>query len=169
MALERTSGDIPRKAARTLAAWLTEYGESHTNPANERLHWICIPLIVLALLGLLTALPVPAALAQAAPGVDWAVIATVAAVAYYFTLSASLAAGSLLVMGALFAGARGLAVLPWPLWLSCVAIFVLAWIGQFIGHGIEGKRPSFFKDLQFLLIGPLWLLAAAYRRLGLPY
>jgi len=45
----------------------------------------------------------------------------------------------------------------------------LAWIGQFVGHAVEGKRPSFFKDLQFLLIGPLWLLAAAYRRFSLPY
>ena len=50
-----------------------------------------------------------------------------------------------------------------------LAIFVAAWIGQFIGHAYEGKRPSFFKDVQFLLIGPLWLLAALYRRLGIPY
>ena len=42
-------------------------------------------------------------------------------------------------------------------------VFVLAWIGQFIGHLIEGKRPSFFKDLQFLLIGPAWLMAFVYR------
>ena len=64
---------------------------------------------------------------------------------------------------------QALATLPWPLWLSSVAIFVIAWIGQFIGHAIEGRRPSFFKDLQFLLIGPLWLVAAAYRRLIVPY
>lgn len=62
-----------------------------------------------------------------------------------------------------------LATLPWPLWLTSITIFVVAWIGQFIGHAIEGKRPSFFKDLQFLLIGPLWLLAAAYRKVGLSY
>ena len=158
-----------RTLARTLAQWLAEYGESHTNPANERLHWICIPLIVLSLLGLLAELPVPAALVQSVPWLDWSVIAALAAVAYYLTLSRSLAAGSVLVLGALLLGARGLALLPWPVWLSSVAIFVVAWIGQFVGHAIEGKRPSFFKDLQFLLIGPLWLLAAAYRRLGLPY
>jgi len=64
---------------------------------------------------------------------------------------------------------RALSALPVPLWLSSLAIFVVAWIGQFIGHAIEGRRPSFFKDLQFLLIGPLWLLAAAYRRLSLTY
>ena len=55
------------------------------------------------------------------------------------------------------------------LWAVSVAVFVLAWVGQFIGHAIEGKRPSFFKDVQFLLIGPIWLLAELYRRAGIPY
>ena len=56
-----------------------------------------------------------------------------------------------------------------PLWLICATLFVLAWIGQFVGHAIEGKRPSFFKDVQFLMIGPLWLLANLYRRAGIRY
>ena len=50
-----------------------------------------------------------------------------------------------------------------------MAIFVLAWIGQFIGHKIEGEKPSFFEDLQFLLIGPDWLLGAIYQKLGIRY
>jgi uncharacterized membrane protein YGL010W len=62
-----------------------------------------------------------------------------------------------------------LAGLPWPLFWTSVVIFAAAWIGQFIGHKIEGRKPSFFKDLQFLLIGPIWLLADAYKRLGLAY
>ena len=55
---------------------------------------------------------------------------------------------------------------PLPLWIICAVLFALAWLGQFIGHAIEGRRPSFFKDLPFLLIGPLWLLADVYRRAG---
>ena len=70
---------------------------------------------------------------------------------------------------ALLALTRALAMLPFPLWVTSLAIFLIAWIGQFIGHVIEGRQPSFFKDLQFLLIGPLWLLAAAYRRLSVSY
>jgi uncharacterized membrane protein YGL010W len=54
-----------------------------------------------------------------------------------------------------------------PLWMIFTGLFVLAWIGQFVGHAIEGKRPSFFKDVQFLMIGPLWLAADVYRRLGM--
>jgi len=56
-----------------------------------------------------------------------------------------------------------------PLWLISLVIFVVAWIGQFVGHLAEGKRPSFFRDLQFLMIGPLWLLSGLYDRLGVRY
>ena len=84
-------------------------------------------------------------------------------------LSPALALGILVAFVALLSITRMLALLPWPLWVTSIVIFVIAWIGQFVGHAFEGKRPSFFKDLQFLLIGPLWLLAAAYRRFSLPY
>jgi uncharacterized membrane protein YGL010W len=100
---------------------------------------------------------------------NWATIAAVAALVYYFALSPALALGLLLAFIVMFGVTQWLAALPWPLWLTSLAIFVVAWIGQFIGHAIEGRRPSFFKDVQFLMIGPLWLMAAAYRRSGLRY
>ena len=56
-----------------------------------------------------------------------------------------------------------------PLWIFSVIIFVIAWIGQFIGHKIEGKKPSFIEDLQFLLIGPAWLLSFIYKKIGIKY
>ncbi len=55
-----------------------------------------------------------------------------------------------------------------PLWLVSLALFVLAWIGQFFGHKIEGKKPSFLKDIQFLMIGPAWLMSFIYQRMGIP-
>ena len=84
-------------------------------------------------------------------------------------MSSTLALGMVLFAVAVLAVVRWLDTLDWPLWLICLAVFVIAWIGQFIGHSIEGKRPSFFKDVQFLLIGPLWLLSFVYRRLRIPY
>jgi uncharacterized membrane protein YGL010W len=154
---------------RTVAEWLGEYGASHENPTNKLLHWVCVPPIVLAVLGFLWSLPVPAAFAAGAPWLNWATLTAAAALAYYFALSPALAAGVLIAFIVLLLVTERLAHLPWPLWLTSLVIFVAAWIGQFIGHGIEGKRPSFFKDAQFLLIGPLWLVAAAYRRFSLPY
>ncbi|HEY0766395.1 MAG TPA: Mpo1-like protein [Steroidobacteraceae bacterium] len=154
---------------RTVTDWLSEYGASHQHPTNKLLHWICVPPIVLAAMGLLWSLPVPAAFAALSPWLNWATLLAAAAIVYYLVLSPALAAGVLVAFAALLAITHGLGRLPWPLWLTSLVIFVVAWIGQFAGHAVEGRRPSFLKDLQFLLIGPLWLLAAAYRTLRLPY
>lgn len=145
---------------RTIDDWLDEYGESHRNPLNKTIHRIAVPVIALDVLGLIHALPIPGA----------AVFATIAALAYYVRLSPALAfgMGGLAALGLAFVAtaevALGAAFAP-----ALIAIFVAAWAAQFYGHSVEGAKPSFAKDLQFLLIGPLWLLADAYRRLGFRY
>ncbi len=153
---------------RSAAEWLDDYGISHRNPTNKLLHWICVPLIVWCVVGLLWCLPFPAAVHGAIPAANWGSLGVLASLVYYAFLSLPLALGMLPVFLAMLWSIdqlqRAVAV---PLWSICAALFVLAWIGQFIGHAVEGRRPSFFKDLQFLLIGPLWLLADAYRRLGI--
>ena len=149
--------------------WLAEYGESHQHPTNKLIHWICVPAIVFSVIGLLWALPVPRPFVQISPALNWALLFTMAAVVYYFILSVPLGLGATLVLAALLLLAARLDDVATPLWAVSLAVFVIAWIGQFIGHRIEGRKPSFFKDLQFLMIGPLWLLAAAYRRAGIPY
>jgi uncharacterized membrane protein YGL010W len=154
---------------RTVAEWLGEYGESHANPTNKLLHWICVPPIVLSVMGLLWSVPMPQSVAEISPWLNLASLFAAAAVAYYLALSPLLALGIGIVFVLMLMLVNAMAQWPWPLWATSIAIFVAAWIGQFIGHAIEGKRPSFFKDLQFLLIGPLWLVAALYRRLGLRY
>jgi len=154
---------------RSIHQWLDEYGESHQNPVNKRIHWICVPAIVLSVIGLLWSIPVPAAFTEISPALNWAVLLAMAAVVYYFMLSVPLALGAAAVLFLLLLAAAGLDHLATPLWVTSVVIFVVAWVGQFIGHHIEGRKPSFFKDLQFLMIGPLWLLAAAYRGAGLRY
>ncbi|MGB8327200.1 MAG: Mpo1-like protein [Steroidobacteraceae bacterium] len=154
---------------RTANQWLDEYGESHRHPVNKLLHWICVPAILLSGLGLLWSLPVPDAMLAISPWLNWATLAAAAAIVYYLRLSPVLAGGIALGFLALLLGVAWLDTLAWPLWRSCVAIFVIAWIGQFIGHAVEGRRPSFFKDLQFLLIGPLWLVSFLCRRFGLAW
>ena len=154
---------------RTVEQWFGEYGESHSNPRNELLHIICVPAIVLTVIGFIWSIPVPTAFSEISPWFNWATIAIVLAIAYYFALSVALGFGAAIGLGVLACLVRYLDTLAWPLWLTCLVIFVVAWIGQFVGHAIEGKRPSFFKDLQFLLIGPLWLLGHLYRRLGISY
>jgi len=154
---------------RSIHEWLDEYGESHQNPVNKRIHWVCVPAIVLSVIGLLWSLPVPAAFGAISLAMNWAVLFAMAAVVYYFILSVPLGVGAAATLALLLLAAAALDRLAAPLWAISLAIFVVAWIGQFIGHQIEGRKPSFFKDLQFLMIGPLWLLAAAYRGAGLRY
>ena len=154
---------------RTADEWLDEYSESHQNPANKLLHWICVPVIVVSLIGLLWSLPVPQAFIDISPALNWGTAFLLASVVYYFIMSMSLGLGMLPVIVLVVLAVAWLDRFATPLWLISAILFVIAWIGQFIGHLIEGKKPSFFEDLQFLLIGPLWLMGALYRRLGLSY
>lgn len=155
-------------AARSLHTLFAEYSESHQNPVNVRVHWIAVPMIFFSILGLLHEVPsIPF------PGLGSLRVVTIAIVGvmvYYFVHSFTLAlgVGLFVIICQLIAHEIG-AHSPLPLWAVCTALFVLAWIAQFLGHGVEGKKPSFLKDLQFLLIGPAWLLAKIYRRMGIPY
>ena len=148
--------------------WLDAYAESHQNPVNKAVHYVCVPVIVISLIGLLWAIPVPDGFTAISPALNWGTAFLLAAVVYYFVISVPLALGMLPVVIGIVAAVVWLDSLPYPLVYTSLALFVLAWIGQFIGHQIEGKKPSFFEDLQFLMIGPLWILAAVYKKLGLP-
>ena len=151
---------------------LNEYGQSHQNPVNKKVHWICVPAIIVSLLGLIWSIPVPEALSQfniAGIPINWATAFISLAMVYYFSLSVSLAIGMLVVVFVLTSIGYLLATfIPLPLWGTSLLLFTLAWIGQFWGHKIEGKKPSFLKDVQFLLIGPLWLLHMIYVKMGIP-
>ncbi len=147
---------------KTVQDWLDEYGESHQNPINKSIHWICVPLIMLSLIGLLWHIPGNSI-------INLGTIFIVFACIYYLRMSFVMFIGMLFVGVLLVYGVQYLETLPYPLWKTSLIIFIIAWIGQFIGHKIEGQKPSFFQDIQFLLIGPLWLLGFIYRKLGIKY
>jgi uncharacterized membrane protein YGL010W len=150
-----------------------EYGMSHQNATNKLIHWICVPLIFFSIVGLIASIPsgmVQRFLGEGNPYANWAAVVTILVLIYYVSLSIPLAFGMFLFVLVCLYGVRmiGQSNLV-PLWLVSLIIFVVAWIGQFYGHKIEGKKPSFLKDIQFLLIGPAWLMHFVYRRLGIPY
>ncbi|WP_162428119.1 Mpo1 family 2-hydroxy fatty acid dioxygenase [Pontibacter pudoricolor] len=154
--------------------WFDEYGQSHQNHTNKLIHWICVPLIFFSIIGLLASLPSePLKMLfpeQLRPFVHFGTIVILLGLLFYLRLSVPMFVGMAIVC----------AVMLWlvylvdyktdsPLWLVSLIVFVVAWVGQFYGHKVEGKKPSFLKDLQFLLIGPAWLLGFIYRKLGIPY
>lgn len=149
--------------------WLEEYASDHQNPTNQAIHKVCVPIIVVSLIGLLWSVPIPAEFREISPALNWGTTFLLAAMVYYLILSLPLALGMAPVVLAVVVVVNWLDGLAIPLWASSAVLFVLAWIGQFYGHRLEGRRPAFFRDLQFLMIGPLWILAGIYRRVGLAY
>ena len=151
---------------------LSEYGENHQNVTNKTIHWICVPLIFFSITGLIASIPsglVQKYLGMGNPYANWATIALLLVIAYYVSLSITLTIGmALFGLACLFVD-KTIAQSGASLWLVSLIVFVVAWIGQFYGHQVEGKKPSFFKDVQFLLIGPAWLMHFIYKRLGIPY
>jgi len=138
-----------RKVDRLLA----HYAESHRHPTNELIHVVAIPAIMLSIVGLCHALH------------PWAAYAVLAASLVYYALLRSpvflltMAVWSVLLLALVRAmGEHALAI--------SLAIFVVGWIFQFIGHRIEGKKPSFFEDVQYLWVGPLFVASLGFRRLG---
>ncbi len=151
---------------KTIEQWLHEYGESHQNETNKLIHWICVPAIFFSLVGLFYCIKLPFLIG--AVQVNVAMLVMALAVIYYAGLSRTLWIG-MLIFGLFCLGfcyiIEESGILP--LWLFCVIVFVLAWVGQFFGHKVEGKKPSFLHDLQFLLIGPAWLMSFIYKKLGI--
>jgi uncharacterized membrane protein YGL010W len=150
-----------------------EYGENHQNPTNKTIHWICVPLIFVSIVGLITSIPsqpVQSILGEGNPYANWAAIGLILVLIYYVSLSIPLSVGmmlfSVLCMFVINFLAR---TIDLPIWLISLIIFFVAWVGQFYGHKVEGRKPSFLKDIQFLLIGPAWLMHFIYKKLGIPY
>ena len=154
---------------RAIDRWFASYSDDHRNPANQAIHVVAVPLILWSVIALLWCIPVAEG-GLFRPGI-WAAMAMFAAWLFYFRASRPLGIGMaavFLVMAAVTQllhqslGTRGLLV-------TAIIVFVVAWIAQFVGHSrlYEGKKPSFFTDLRYLLIGPAWVLSKLYRKLGL--
>ena len=145
---------------KTLDQWFEEYAVSHKNQQNKAIHYICVPAIFFSIVGLLMSIPsefINNILHLNLPIIEnWAVVVLLFVLIFYIRLSVSMA-----IKIAIFS-ATCLVVNFYigqfvPLWAFSIGVFVVAWIGQFYGHNIEGKKPSFLKDIQFLMIGPAWV------------
>ena len=151
--------------------WLDAYGESHQNKTNKQIHWICVPLIMVTLLGLLSLVNFGFSINQGSYNIDLATILIILAIIFYVRLSIAITLGMVFFSGCSiqFISILENSYTSSELLVIYLVTFIIAWIGQFIGHKIEGKKPSFFEDIQFLLIGPAWLLSFIYKKIGIKY
>lgn len=155
---------------RPIDRWFANYSGDHRNHANQLIHVICVPAILWSVIALLWCIPAPGTWFR--PGF-WAGLAMLTSALFYYRASRALGLGMIVVyvlMGLLTRWLHDSYGTTTLLWLA-IGVFVVAWIGQFVGHSklFEGKRPSFFTDLRYLLIGPAWVLAKLYRKLGWSY
>lgn len=145
---------------KTLNQWFDEYAISHQNPTNQKIHYICVPTIFFSIVGML--MSISNQFLQNTIGLNnplienWATILLIFVLVFYLRLSFVMFLKMLIFSAICIIGNYYLSQYL-PLFYTSLSIFVIAWIGQFYGHNIEGKKPSFFKDLQFLLIGPAWV------------
>jgi len=158
---------------RKIDGLLNEYGLSHQNSTNKLIHWICVPSIFFSIVGLIYAIPSDV-IYDAAPFLEgfanWATLGLLIVLVYYVSLSPPLALGMFFFSALCLALANFISLeVPGKLGIISLGIFIVAWIFQFWGHKIEGKKPSFLKDIQFLLIGPAWLMHFIYKKLGVAY
>ncbi|SDD72769.1 DUF962 domain-containing protein [Aquimonas voraii] len=165
--MNTTDDSLPSNERRPVERLFANYADDHRNPTNQTIHVVCVPLILWSVIALLWLIPVPPALGRDGA---WAGMVMAMAAIYYYRLSRPLglvmalklvAVGFITHMLYLGLGATQL------LWLA-IGVFVLAWIGQYIGHRYESKKPSFFTDLVYLLIGPAWVMGKLMRRLRIP-
>jgi uncharacterized membrane protein YGL010W len=164
-----TDTDLPAaRERRPIDDLLGSYADDHRNPTNQAIHWVCVPLIVWSALAALWTIPVPTTLLQ--PGA-FAGLAMFLALQWYLKLSRTLGLAMLVAFVVLGYATHLLFVrLGTPDLLKLAgAVFGVAWVGQFIGHHIEGRRPSFLTDLRYLAVGPLWVVAKLLRRLGMAW
>lgn len=135
---------------KSISQWFDEYGESHQDKTNKTIHWICVPTILFSIIGILAQL-----------STMLTALILILVLVFYARLDLVL---TIAMAALIFIMAWLVITLPFGAGFY-IALFVLSWIGQFYGHKIEGKKPSFFKDLQFLLIGPLWCMDAYLTKL----
>jgi uncharacterized membrane protein YGL010W len=154
---------------KNISEWFEDYARYHRNRTNIRIHWVCVPIIFFSVVAMLASIPLPSII-QVHPMVNLGVLAMALALAWYLSLSVSLSIGMLAMFSIMtFVLSTDAGRFLVGHWYWSLVIFIAAWAGQFIGHKIEGRRPAFFKDLRFLLIGPMWVLSHLYDAVGIRY
>jgi uncharacterized membrane protein YGL010W len=151
---------------KSINQWLSEYGESHQNPTNKMVHFVCVPVIFFTIVGLLYCIKLPFSLAAGYP-MTVAHLTLLFVAVYYSLLSIPLAIGMVLYGIGCLLLCHAIDTAPYQLLIVSIVLFVLAWIAQFWGHNVEGKKPSFLKDIQYLMIGPAWIMSFLYKKIGL--
>jgi len=150
-------------------SWLTDYGENHRNIRYAAIYWFAVLALVPGTVGMLWSLPVPMEFARISPVLNWGSTFLMAAVVYYFIISMPLAIGMLPFVFGIVALQIWLAASPWSPIRVSVGLSLASLVGLYLGHAANGGIRAVVRDIQLMIIAPVWLLSNLYRRFGIPY
>ena len=150
---------------RSFEQWMSEYGVSHQNPLNKKIHKVCVPVIMLSIIGLFWSITIPSFFTTI-PYLNWATLFIAGCLIFYASLNLKMFLG-MLIQTILMIYLTIQFEKTGSLLSISIILFIIAWIFQFYGHKIEGKKPSFMQDLAFLLIGPLWVQKAIFEKFNI--
>jgi len=134
--------------------WMQAYSRDHQNPTNKLIHKVCVPLILFSVLALLWLVKIPIA---GTLSTNLSLLISFFGLVFYLKLNRFYFMLMFIKVALMLALISYISKYSWFLSVS-LGVFIAAWIAQFIGHKIEGQKPSFLEDLAFLMIGPLWVL-----------
>ena len=149
--------------------WLDDYGATHRDITHPLVYWLAVFGVVLGTVGLLWALPVPDEFVDISPVFNWGTAFLLAAVVYYFIISLPLAFGMLPFVVAVVAFHVWLQISPYSAVRASTGLVVAGLVGLYLGHYRGDGVKAVLKDVQLMMIAPVWLLSRLYRRLGIPH
>lgn len=153
--------------------WLADYGEDHRDISYAAIYWVSVVVLVFSTVGLLWVLPVPAEFEQISPLLNWGSAFLMAATVYYFIISMPLAIGMLPFVFGIAALQIRVQQSPWPLAAVAATLFAASIAGIYLGRsssdGSMAAIRAVMRDVQMMMIAPVWLLSNLYRRLGIPF
>ncbi len=150
-------------------SWLTNFGAHRQDVTSPALYWVSMIALLLGFVGLLWSIPVPRAFDEISPFLNWGTAFLIATLVYYFIISVSLALGMVPFILGIAAIETWLVTLPTPVGYVASILVGISISGLCFGHYMNKGVRAVLRDVQLLMIAPIWLLSNLYKKLGIPF
>ena len=149
--------------------WLSDFDANHRNIINASIYWPSTLLLLIGIVCLFSCLPIPHEFIEISPILNWGSLLLLVAIVYYCIISIPLAIGMLPFISIIFVLQVYLQNMTEYALIISILLTIASVVGICTGYYKEERLKLVLKDIQLVIIAPLWLLSLTYRRLGIPY
>ena len=149
--------------------WLSDFDANHRNIINASIYWPSTLLLLIGIVCLFACLPIPHEFIEISPILNWGSLLLLVAIVYYCIISIPLAIGMLPFISIIFVLQVYLQNITEYALIISILLTVTSVVGICTGYNKEERLKLVLKDIQLVIIAPLWLLSLTFRRLGIPY